>query len=199
MIARLTGRCVHVDTESLVIDVGGVGYLVRATAAVLRSAARTPDAVTVFVHTSVRDDAIQLFGFASATEQAVYERLVQLQGVGPKVAVAILGVLSPSDVRRAADRGDDALLRSVPGVGPKVARRIVTELSGKLGDVVGTGETVLTATVHPGDVAGDDAREALVGLGLSPLDAEAALAATDPDLPTAERVRAALRGAAVRT
>ena len=194
MIARLTGRSVHVDEESLILDVQGVGYLVRATAGVLRAASRLGAELEVHVHTSVREDAIQLFGFASRYEQLVFERLLTLQGVGPKVALSILSTCSPADLRRAADHEDVALLQSVPGVGPKVARRIVTELRDKLADVVPSGVTTLSASVE--DVGSFyDARDALVGLGMSMQAAEAALKDTDEAAPAEQRVRQALTAA----
>lgn len=200
MIARLTGRCVHADSESIILDVNGVGYLVRATTGVIVAARTNPEAVTVHVHTSVREDAIQLFGFANAVEQQMFERLVQLQGVGPKVAIGVLSSIAPHDIRRATDHDDVALLQSVPGIGPKVARRIVTELKGKLDEIVPPGVTTLSASVDDGDQATAtfyEAREALIGLGLSMADAEAALASTDDDAPVTERVKQAL--AATRT
>lgn len=196
MIARLTGRCVHVDAESVILDVQGVGYLVRATTGVITHARTAPEAVTIHVHTSVREDAIQLFGFANEVEQATFERLVQLQGVGPKVAIAVLSGLSPQDIRRAVDHDDVALLQSVPGIGPKVARRMITELKGKLDAIVLAGVTTFAADVVDGAAGARsslyEAREALVGLGLSVADAEAALALTDADASAEERVRQAL-------
>lgn len=192
MIARLRGRCVHIDNESLVLDVGGVGYLVRATTGVLQRAATSAEAeITVHVYTSVRDDAIQLFGFATAAEQVVFERLITLQGVGPRVAVSVVSAYEPADIRRAADHQDVALFQSIPGIGPKVARRIVTELQGKLDDVP------LITTTFGAKVAGGtafyDARDALIGLGMSVPEAEHALRATDDDAPVDDRVRAALQ------
>jgi len=197
MIARLTGRCVHADSESLIVDVGGVGYLVRATTAVLQAAQRAPEQVTVHVHTNVREDAIQLYGFATHTEQQVFERLTSLQGVGPKVAIAVLSSISPQDIQRATITEDVALLQSVPGVGPKVARRIVVELKDKLDDVVVAGVTTFAATVTDGapDAMSTlyEAREALVGLGMSIPQAEAALAGTDDEASAEVRVRQALK------
>ena len=192
MIARLRGRCVHLDEESLIIeDAGGVGYLVRATAGVLQAAgsAGSDGEVTAWIHTSVREDAIQLFGFASHAEQQVFEQLLTLQGVGPKVAIAVVSAYSPADIRRATDTEDVALFQSIPGIGPKVARRIVTELQGKLAGIA-VGTTTFTAEVADGWL---DARDALVGLGLSVQAAEAALKATDEDASTDERVRQALK------
>jgi len=204
MIARLTGRCVHMDADSLIVDVGGVGYLVRATSAVLVEAQRDPSNVTVHVHTNVREDAIQLFGFASHPEQQVFERLTSLQGVGPKVAIAVLSSISPQDIRRATDMDDVALLQSVPGVGPKVARRIVTELKNKLDDIVPAGLTTFAASVQDGDGGGSnatfyEAREALIGLGMSVPEAEVALAGTDDTATASARVKQALKSKAVRS
>lgn len=196
MIAMLSGRCVSVTADSLILDVHGVGYLLRCTATVLRQFAADRQ-MTVFVHTSVREDAIQLFGFANAVEQTVFERLTALQGVGPKVAMAVLSTLAPTDIRRASDVGDVALLQAVPGVGPKVARRIVTELSGKLDDVAPDTQVTLSATVGDGDQSAlYEARAALVELGMSLTEAEAALATTDADADAASRIRQALRGGA---
>jgi Holliday junction DNA helicase RuvA len=204
MIACLTGRCVHADAESLIVDVGGVGYLVRATTSVLQAAQRAPEQVTVHVHTNVREDAIQLYGFSSRTEQQVFERLTALQGVGPKVAIGVLSALSPQDIQRATMTEDVALLQSVPGVGPKVARRIVTELKDKLDDIVVAGVTTFAASVSDGSAPDSmatfyEAREALVGLGMSIPEAEAALAGTDEGASTSTRVKQALKTKQVRS
>jgi Holliday junction DNA helicase RuvA len=204
MIARLRGRCIHADSESIIVDVGGVGYLVRATTGVIQAAQRAPEEVMVFVHTNVREDAIQLFGFADLSEQQVFERLTSLQGVGPKVAIAVLSSISPQDIQRATLTEDVALLQSVPGVGPKVARRIVTELKDKLDDIVPAGITTFAARVEDGETPDSmatfyEAREALVGLGMGIPEAEAALAQTD-DAATAEvRIKQALATRKVRT
>ncbi|MCW2922228.1 MAG: ruvA, partial [Thermoleophilia bacterium] len=187
----------HADSESLIVDVGGVGYLVRATTGVIQSAQRSPEQVTIHVHTNVREDAIQLYGFESHAEQQVFERLTSLQGVGPKVAIGVLSAISPQDIQRATMTEDVALLQSVSGVGPKVARRIVTELKDKLDDIVPAGVTTFSARVE-GDGAPDamatfyEAREALVGLGMSIPEAEAALVATDDTAGASARVKQAL-------
>lgn len=192
----------HADSESMIIDVGGVGYLVRATTGVIQAAQRAPEQVTVHVHTNVREDAIQLFGFASHAEQQVFERLTALQGVGPKVAIAVLSSIAPQDIQRATLTDDVALLQSVPGVGPKVARRIVTELKDKLDDILGgAGITTLAASVEDGDGAMAtfyEAREALVGLGMTIPEAEAALAGTDETATSSARVKQALKTKQVR-
>jgi Holliday junction DNA helicase RuvA len=180
------------DIDSLILDVGGVGYLLRATTSVLQAAHRNPE-LTVHIHTSVREDAIQLFGFGSLAEQQVFERLVQLQGVGPKVAIAVVSSISPGDLRRATDVEDVALLQSVPGVGPKVAKRIVTELKDKLSDIAPAGVTTLSATVSDEAMTSFyEAREALVALGMSIPEAEHALATTSDEAPAEQRIRDAL-------
>lgn len=189
MIARLSGTCAHVDEESLVVDVGGVGYVVRPTTGVLQRA-RVGEQCVVHVHTHVRDDALQLFGFGSYGEQLVFERLLSLQGVGPKVALSIVSAFPPGDIRRAAEHDDVALFQSVPGIGPKVARRIVTELQDKL-DGLPLGTTTYRASVT--ETTFYDARDALVELGLSVPVAESALRETDEGASTDERVRQALK------
>lgn len=195
MIAHLTGRSLHAQPDSLVLDVGGVGYLVRATTSVIAAASTAGDApISVFVHTSVREDAIQLYGFQTRSEQLLFERLLTLQGVGPKVALAIVSAHDPADIRMAAQREDVALLQRVPGVGPKVAKRIVTELNGKLDDIVGSSTTLRADTSQAAeDISYIDARDALIELGLAPATAEAALRETDENAPAGERIRQALQ------
>ncbi len=197
MIAVLRGHCIWADDESIVLDVNGVGYLVRATTGVIAAASQAGDSEqTVFIHTNVREDAIQLFGFASRMEQLVFERLTTLQGVGPKVALAVVSAFDPPTIRRAADTEDVALLQSVPGVGPKVARRIATELKDKL---VGLDGITLAArvtdagSVEDSDRSFYDARAALVELGLSVQVAESALLNTDPASSVDDRIRQALK------
>ena len=189
MIALLTGRSVAVDDEHLIFDVQGVGYLLRATTGAIQKAVSAADTVTLHVYTHVREDALQLFGFQSLDERRVFERLLSLQGVGPKVALSIVSAYEPADIQRAADQGDAALFESISGIGPKVARRIITELKDKLADLA-----LASTTVRAG--VGDsfmEAREALIGLGLSLPQAEAALRGTDDDAPVDERIRQALQ------
>lgn len=192
MIARLSGRCIHLDEDSLVVDVGGVGYLVKATTAVLQKAAADSTSVSVWVYTNVRDDAIQLFGFDTRPEQQLFEKLLSLQGVGPKVALSIVSSYSPADIVRAAEHEDVALFQSISGIGPKVARRIVTELQGKLDDIALT--TSFAARVQsPEEATFYDARDALVGLGMSLADAEVALKETDDSAAVDVRIKQALK------
>ncbi|MEX0673964.1 MAG: Holliday junction branch migration protein RuvA [Gaiellaceae bacterium] len=186
MIARLRGKPVARTAEGLVLDVGGVGYLVAATTGALRKADGASE-VTVETYLHVREDVLQLYGFADAAEREMFVHLLSVNGIGPKVALAILSSATPADLRRAIAREDAARFQAIPGIGKKTAERIVLELKEKLGTVV---DATPRAT---GDLL---ARDALVELGWTVADAERALAAVDPELPVEEQVRMALREAA---
>ena len=190
MIARLRGRAVARTPDGLVLDVNGVGYLVHATASVLR-ASGAGEEVSVETYLHVREDALQLYGFADSNERELFVQLLSVSGVGPKVALAVVSGSPTVELRRAIARDDAARFQAIPGIGKKTAERIVLELKEKLGDVVDVG-SVAAAGGEPHVVA----REALVELGFSVGEAEQALAAVDPDLPPQERVRLALRKAA---
>jgi Holliday junction DNA helicase RuvA len=186
VIAQLRGKPVRRGAEGLVLDVGGVGYLVQATPRALAQAGRSKD-VTVETYLHVREDALQLYGFADAAERELFEQLLSVSGVGPKVALAIVSGSTPAELRRAIAREDTARFEAIPGIGRKTAQRVVLELKGSL-------------AVHEEHSADGDghvvARDALVELGYSVVDAESVLAAIDPALPPEERVRQALRQAA---
>jgi Holliday junction DNA helicase RuvA len=184
MIARLRGKPVARTAEGLVLDVGGVGYLVAATNGALRKADGAAE-VTVETYLHVREDVLQLYGFADAAERELFVQLLSVNGVGPKVGLAILSSATVDDLRRAIVREDAVRFQAIPGIGKKTAERIVLELKEKLGSVV---------EVSPkGDLV---ARDALVELGWTVVDAERALAGVDPDLSIEEQVRHALRQAA---
>jgi Holliday junction DNA helicase RuvA len=189
MIARLRGKPVARDAQGLVLDVNGVGYRVLATPSAIQEADGA-DEVVVETHLHVREDAMQLFGFANAEERELFEQLLAVSGVGPKVALAIWSGYSPGELRRAIVREDADLFQTIPGIGKKTAQRVVLELRERIAP--------LAAVEEPHLGAGDGhvvARDALVELGYSPAEAEQRLAETDPDLPPAERVRQALRAA----
>ena len=192
MIARLRGRPVAWDAEGLVLDVGGVGYRVHATPTAVRKADGSEE-VVLETHLYVREDALQLYGFADAGERELFERLLSVSGVGPKVALAIVSGYSAAELRRAIAREDAALFQTIPGVGKKTAQRIVLELKERIAPLVAVPAGAAAAG------AADDghlvARDALVELGYSVAEAEQRLAAIDPDLSPADRVREALRAA----
>jgi Holliday junction DNA helicase RuvA len=142
----------------------------------------------------VREDTLALYGFAEADERELFVHLLSVSGIGPKVALAIVSGSTPSDLRRAIALDDTARFEAIPGIGKKTAQRVVLELKEKLG----SGPIApVTAGEPPGEGATHIvARDALVELGYSLVEAEAALARVDPELPAAERVRLALRSAA---
>ena len=185
MIARLRGRA-SARGDALVIDVGGVGYLVHPTSTLTRAAAAGGEVVAE-IHTHVREDALQLYGFADRDERELFEHLLSVSGVGPKVALAIVSGSPPAELRRAIAREDTARFQAIPGIGKKTAERVVLELKEKIGSVADG-----PVPLRPTDTV---ARDALVELGFSVAEAERALAATDPDAPAEERVRQALRAA----
>ena len=185
MIAVLRGRVIARRHDGVVLDVGGVGYLVAATQRALAKA-QTGEEVALDTYLHVREDALQLYGFAEAAERELFELLLSVSGVGPKVAVAILSGSTPTDLRRAIALGDESRFVAIPGIGRKTAQRIVLELKEKLGPVDVSGESPAEELV---------ARDALVELGYSVQEAERALAGTDPGLPPEERVKQALRAA----
>jgi Holliday junction DNA helicase RuvA len=190
VIARLRGRAVANTREGLVLDVGGVGYLVAATPTAVRAADRA-DEVSLHTYLHVREDALQLYGFADAAERELFILLLSVNGVGPKVALAIVSGSPAADLRRAIALEDTARFQAIPGIGQKTAERIVLELKEKLaGGVPELASGSGGAPVHM------VARDALVELGWSVVEAEQALADTDPDAPPEERVRQALKRAA---
>ena len=192
MIWRLRGTPAGRTRDGLVLDVGGVGYLVAATPSALRRAADVPEVILeTYLH--VREDALQLYGFADAAERELFLHLLGVSGIGPKVALAVVSSAPPAELRRAIALRDPARFQAIPGIGKKTAERIVLELEEKLGSEDVAALQALPAVATSAHVV---ARDALVELGYTVVEAEQALAHTDPELPAEERVREALRSAA---
>lgn len=195
MIARLSGILAEVRADSAVIDVGGVGYQVHASARTLDTIGPIGGEVLILTELQVREDAWTLFGFGSATERDSFRALTSVQGVGGRLALAILSVLSPDELARAVSQGDKAIIGRANGVGPKLAARIANELQGKLG-VAG----LAGAAPAPRAGAAPDALSALSNLGFKPAEASVAVnAAQDelgPDASLDALVRLALKKAA---
>jgi Holliday junction DNA helicase RuvA len=189
MITRLRGKPVARRPDGLVLDVNGVGYLLAATPSALRRAQGAGE-VSLETYLHVREDALQLYGFADAAERELFEQLLSVGGVGPKVALAIVSGSTPDELRRAIVLEDTARFEAIPGIGKKTAQRVVLELKEKLSAVIVAPEVGAGGSEHL------TARDALVELGFSVGEAEQALAGTDPALPPEERVRLALRKAA---
>lgn len=199
MIALLRGRLVEKHPNRLIVDVGGVGYDVQVPLSTFYDLAEPGSDVSLRVHTHVREDVIALYGFGSALEQALFERLISVNGVGPKLALAVLSGIEPADLVRAVRTADVARLSSIPGIGKKTSERIVLELKDKLPAETagGPGPQASVATDPDGDLR-TDVLSALVNLGYQRAQAEKAIDAVlkDPLAPRAfDRVlRQALRG-----
>ena len=197
MIARLTGILAEASGDSAVIDVGGVGYQVLASARTLDSLGGPGSEVMLLTELQVREDAWTLFAFGSAGERHAFRALTSIQGVGGRLALAILSVLAPEELARAAGNGDQASIARANGVGPKLAQRIANELQGKLGTPALAGAAGAPA---PRQGAAADALSALAHLGFKPAEASAAVnAAQDelgPDASLDALVRLALKKAA---
>lgn len=197
MIAHLKGRLDATGTDYAVIDVGGVGYLVGASARTLAAIGPVGEAAMLHTEMLVSEDSIRLVGFSSSAERDWFRLLTGVQGVGARVALAILSALDPSEIARAVASGDKAMIARANGVGPKLAQRIVMELKDKTGGII-LGPAAASQVIPVG--AGADAVSALLNLGFRPAEASAAVAAAEEDLgETASLdalVRLALRKAA---
>ena len=194
MIAMLRGRAIERGEGRIVLDVGGVGYLLAATSSAIRLAIPNGEEVTLVTHLHVREDAMTLFGFANSAERALFELLLGVSGVGPKAALAIVSGYAPDQIRRAIGTADHALFTSISGIGMKTAERVVIDLKDKVGSL----PTIQAQDVADSPPADDHtaARDGLVGLGMSVAEAEAALRSIDADLPVGERIRQALAAGA---
>ena len=195
MIARLSGILAETSADGAVIDVGGVGYQLLASRRTLDALGSVGSDVMLLTELQVREDAWTLFGFATSGERDTFRALTSVQGVGGRVALAILSALGADDLALAVSSGDKAMIARANGVGPKLAARIANELQGKLGapGLSGAGGPM------PRAGAAADALSALANLGFKPAEASAAVAAAQDELgPEASLdalVRLALRKA----
>ena len=194
MIARLSGILAETSADGAVIDVGGVGYQVHASARTLDAIGPLGGEVLLLTELQVREDAWTLFGFGSAAERGAFRALTSVQGVGGRLAIAILSALSPDELARAVSQGDKAMIGRANGVGPKLAMRIANELQGKLG-----APGLAGSAPAPRAGAAADALSALANLGFKPAEASAAVNAAQeelgPDAGLDALVRLALRKA----
>lgn len=178
MIAKLKGLVDSQGDDWAVIDVSGVGYLVFASAKTLSRLPKAGEAATLFIETHVREDHIHLYGFIDAVEKEWFRLLLTVQGVGSKVALAILSVLTPEEISRAIAAGDKAMISRANGVGPKLAVRLLTELKDKAAGIALTPFSPAAATAGAAPLeAGplEDAISALVNLGYRRVEAHAAV------------------------
>ena len=197
MIARLTGTLAETAADHAVIDVQGIGYQVQASSRTLDALGSIGGDIMILTELQVREDGWTLFGFGSPGEREAFRHLTSVQGVGGRVALAILSVLDPAELAAAVSRGDKAMVSRANGVGPKLAQRIVNELAGKLGSPALAGAAGSPA---PRGGVSADALSALANLGFKPGEASAAVAAAHdelgPDASLDALVRLALRKAA---
>jgi Holliday junction DNA helicase RuvA len=175
MIALLTGRVDSLSDGSCILDVNGVGYLVQASSRTLAALPQPPDIARLLIETHVREDAIQLFGFADSAERDWFRLLTTVQGVGPRVALSVLSALSPRDLIAAIASGDKATLTRAPGVGARLAVRLLTELRDKTGAMPSSAGPVAGIGAKAPTIA-DDALSALTNLGYRRAEAQTAIA-----------------------
>ena len=191
MIGRLSGRIGYRGTDHILLDVGGVGYVVYVSERTLAGLPGVGEVTSLFTDLLVREDLLQLFGFPTMAEKEWHRLLMGVQGIGAKASMAILGTLGPDGVARAIALGDHAAVKAAPGVGPKIAQRVVNELKGKAPAMMAMpGEALAEAVVSGGDapvieplsatppaVSGQaEALSALQNLGYAPGEAAAAVA-----------------------
>ncbi len=175
MIALLRGTLVDKSPNRLIVDAGGVGYDVQVPLSTFYSLGEAGTSVTLRIHTHVREDMIALFGFATPLELTLFERLIAINGIGPKLALAVLSGIEPADLIRAIRGQDVARLTAIPGIGKKTAERIGLELKDRLPAASNTSGSDVSAPLRPEDQLRDDLLSALVNLGYQRAVAEKAI------------------------
>lgn len=192
MIATLTGRIAEKVGGLVILNVHGVGYGLLTPAEDF-SKLTSGDEAKFYIYEHIRETAHDLYGFTQQDTKRLFEQLLDVNGVGPKMALSILGIGSVEDVRRAIASGDTKYITAAPGVGKRVAERVVVELKDKVGLVATASDTLFVASTY---AEKDEAIQALLALGFTLPDASEALANIDNALPTEERVKQALKGGA---
>ena len=193
MIAHIRGIVTEKIAGTVVVDVQGVGYELSVALGDFEAAQNGQEAIFYTYH-HIREQAEELFGFGSLAAKKLFQILIAVQGVGPKAALAILSLGSSEQVRNALAQGDAGFVQKAAGVGKKTAERIIVDVRDKVGVPTQFGTTESTLTAPTSGEQPDEAREALMALGYTLADATKALEGIAQDLPTAERVRLALKG-----
>jgi len=196
MIAFLRGRVLDKQPNRIIVDVGGVGYEVQVPLSTFYEIGEEGADVTLRVYTHVREDALQLYGFLTDLERQVFERLIGISGIGPKLAIAVLSGLDSREVVSAIQRADVARLTGIPGIGKKTAERIVLELKDRLNQLVSPAAAAVVSGANVGNRLRDDLLSALQNLGYHRPQAEKAIDVTlkaNPDTTFEQAVRASLR------
>ena len=182
MIAYLRGRILEKHPNRVIVDVNGVGYDVAVPLSTFYSVSDTGSDITLRIHTHVREDALALYGFATVLEQDLFERLIGVSGIGPKLALAVLSGIEPLELMRAIERADVARLTAIPGVGKKTSERVVLELKDRLPRAQ-VAAVAAGAAAHDDSDVRDDVLSALVNLGYHRPLAEKAVASAIKTLP----------------
>jgi holliday junction DNA helicase RuvA len=193
MIVTLTGTVAEKLSELVVIDVRGVGYGILVPLEDYGKL-RTGDLIKVYIYEHIRENAHDLYGFTHLDTKKLFELLLEVTGVGPKMALNILGVGSVEDVRKAIAAGDTKFIQAASGVGKRVAERVVVELKDKVGLVATASDAIFVASAK---AEKDEAVQALISLGYSLPDAVSALGGIDTKLSSEERVKQALKSSAL--
>lgn len=186
MIGRLSGKLSAKHPPQVLVDVGGVAYELDVPMSTFYNLPATGEAVSLYTHLVVREDAHTLYGFGTLEERTAFRQLIRISGVGARTALAVLSGLSVSDLANAVTMQDAAPLTRIPGIGKKTAERLLLELRGKLAEA-----TAAAGAQHASDVV-----NALVALGYSDKEAAAAVKGVTPGIPVAEAIRAALKALA---
>ena len=188
MIGRLHGRLIEKTPPQILIDVNGVGYEVDVPMSTFCNLPAEGQEITLLTHFVVREDAMLLYGFATAAERQTFRALIRISGIGPRIALAVLSGMSTNDFAAAVENGDAALLTRVPGIGKKTAERLVLELKGKLVGSAFAGAPMPAASANQADIT-----SALVALGYSEREAQAAVRTLPADIGVSDGIRQALK------
>ncbi|MBQ6932683.1 MAG: Holliday junction branch migration protein RuvA [Clostridia bacterium] len=194
MFYSLTGTVVHTDETSVALSCGGVAFRCYTSFNTLRKIASTGETVTLYTYLAVREDALDLFGFADTDELDCFKILIGVSGVGPKAGLAILSQLTPDKLALAVASGDVKAITAAQGVGPKIAQRIITEIKDKLAPFATGAAAVEFAEVKAAvsQESGNEAVDALMSLGFSRTEASVAVGRLDSGLPVDELIKKAL-------
>ncbi len=194
MFYSLTGKVVYTDETSVALSCSGVAFRCYTSFNTLCKIGSTGETVTLYTYLSVREDALDLFGFAEPAELDCFKILIGVSGVGPKAAIAILSRLTPDKLSQAVASGDVKAITAAQGVGPKIAQRIIVELKDKLAPFASGASSVSLGDVSGAPVSGggNDAVDALISLGFSRSEASLAVGKLDPGLPLDDLIKKAL-------
>ncbi|MGE0873265.1 MAG: Holliday junction branch migration protein RuvA [Burkholderiales bacterium] len=190
MIGKVTGKLVAKNPPQVIVDVGGIGYEIDVPMSTFYNLPATGEAVSLFTHLAVREDAHTLYGFGSQEERSAFRQLIRISGVGARTALSVLSGLSVAELAQSVTMQDTARLTKVPGIGKKTAERLLLELKGRLADTLpGAGEARAAGSAA-------DILNALLALGYSDREALAAVKSLAPGIAVAEGIRAALKSLA---